>query len=335
MSIMGIRVGINGFGRIGRMVFRAMTERAGFDVVAINDLTDSATLAHLLKYDSVHGRYDHPVEAVNGGLTVNGSKIEIVSERSPADLPWGDRGVDLVVESTGIFTDGEQAAAHLAAGARKVLISAPATNVDATIVMGVNDGILTGSHQVVSNASCTTNCLAPMASVLHEHFGVVRGSMTTVHAYTSDQSIIDFAHKDRRRARSAAVSMIPTSTGAAKAIGEVIPALNGRLNGMAIRVPVPDGSLTDFVAQVERVPTADEVNKAFAAAASGSLYGILEYCEDPIVSVDIVHNPASCIFDSELTMIIDDNLVKICGWYDNEWGYSNRCVDLLERLAEV
>lgn len=332
---MGIRVGINGFGRIGRMVFRAMSERTGFDVVAINDLTDSATLAHLLKYDSVHGRYDHPVEAVNGGLAVNGSKIEIVSERDPADLAWGDLGVDLVVESTGIFTDGEQASAHLTAGAKKVLISAPATNVDATIVMGVNDGILNDTHRVVSNASCTTNCLAPMASVLHEHFGVLRGSMTTVHAYTSDQQIIDFAHTDPRRARSAALSMIPTSTGAAKAIGEVIPALNGRLNGMAVRVPVPDGSLTDFVAQVERVPTAAEVNAAFAAASQGPLNGILEYCEDPIVSVDIVHNPASCIFDAELTMIIDDGLVKICGWYDNEWGYSNRCVDLLERLAEV
>ena len=332
---MGIRVGINGFGRIGRMVFRAMTERSGFDVVAINDLTDSATLAHLLKYDSVHGRFDGPVSAVADGLHINGHKIDIVSERDPADLPWGDRGVDLVVESTGIFTDGEQASAHLAAGAKKVLISAPATNVDATIVVGVNDDVLKGSHRVVSNASCTTNCLAPMASVLHDNFGVVRGSMTTVHAYTSDQSIIDFAHQDARRARSAAVSMIPTSTGAAKAIGEVIPALNGRLNGMAVRVPVPDGSLTDFVAQVERVPTAEEVNEAFAAAASGRLNGILEYCEDPIVSVDIVHNPASCIFDAELTMIIDDGLVKICGWYDNEWGYSNRCVDLLERLAGV
>ena len=332
---MGIRVGINGFGRIGRMVFRAMTERTGFDVVAINDLTDSSTLAHLLKYDSVHGRYEGPVRAVEDGLYINGDKIDIVSERDPADLPWGDRGVDLVVESTGIFTDGEQASAHLSAGASKVLISAPATNVDATIVMGVNDGILNGSHRVISNASCTTNCLAPMASVLHENFGVVRGSMTTVHAYTSDQSIIDFAHSDPRRARSAAISMIPTSTGAAKAIGEVIPELNGRLNGMAIRVPVPDGSLTDFVAQVERVPTADEVNTAFATAAKGPLNGILEYCEDPIVSVDIVHNPASCIFDSELTMIIDEGLVKICGWYDNEWGYSNRCVDLLERLAGV
>ncbi len=332
---MGIRVGINGFGRIGRMVFRAMTERTGFDVVAINDLTDSATLAHLLKYDSVHGRYNGPVRAVEAGLHVNGHKIDIVSERDPADLLWGDRGVDLVVESTGIFTDGEQASAHLAAGAKKVLISAPATNVDATIVMGVNDDILNDSHRVVSNASCTTNCLAPMASVLHENYGIIRGSMTTVHAYTSDQSIIDFAHSDPRRARSAAVSMIPTSTGAAKAIGEVIPELNGRLNGMAVRVPVPDGSLTDFVVQVERVPTVDEVNEAFASAATGRLKGILEYCEDPIVSVDIVHNPASCIFDSELSMIIDEGLVKVCGWYDNEWGYSNRCVDLLVRLAEV
>ncbi len=332
---MGIRVGINGFGRIGRMVFRAMTERTGFDVVAINDLTDSATLAHLLKYDSVHGRYGSPVVAVDDGLVVNGHKIDIVGERDPSDLSWEDRGVDLVVESTGIFTSRDKASAHIAAGAKRVLISAPATDVDATIVVGVNDGILTEAHRIVSNASCTTNCLAPMAAVLHEHFGVVSGSMTTVHAYTSDQRVTDLAHQDPRRARSAALSIIPTSTGAAKAIGEVIPALNGRLNGMAFRVPVPDGSLTDLVAQVERMPTADEVNEVFAAAASDRLSGILEYCEDPIVSVDILHNPASCIFDSKLTMTIAGGLVKVCGWYDNEWGYSNRCVDLLERLARL
>jgi glyceraldehyde 3-phosphate dehydrogenase len=332
---MSIRVGINGFGRIGRMVFRAMMDRGGYEVIAINDLTDSATLAYLLKYDSVHGRYNGTVGAVDGGLVVDGRKIDIVSERNPADLAWGDRGVDLVVESTGIFTDGEKAAAHLEAGAKKVLISAPATNVDATIVLGVNDETLTAEHRIVSNASCTTNCLGPMAYVLHNHFGIIRGSMTTIHAYTSDQRIIDFAHKDLRRARSAAVSMIPTSTGAAKAIGDVIPELSGKLNGMAVRVPVPDGSLTDLVVQVDRVPSADEVNAAFKEAAQGRLKGVLEYCEDPIVSADIVHNPASCIFDMDLTMIIDNGLVKVCGWYDNEWGYSNRCADLLKRLSEI
>ena len=240
-----------------------------------------------------------------------------------------------MVESTGIFTDGQKAAAHLEAGAKKVLISAPATNVDATIVLGVNDETLTAEHRIVSNASCTTNCLGPMAYVLHNHFGIIRGSMTTIHAYTSDQRIIDFAHKDLRRARSAAVSMIPTSTGAAKAIGDVIPELSGKLNGMAVRVPVPDGSLTDLVVQVDRVPSADEVNAAFKEAAQGRLKGVLEYCEDPIVSADIVHNPASCIFDMDLTMIIDNGLVKVCGWYDNEWGYSNRCADLLKRLSEI
>ena len=332
---MSIRVGINGFGRIGRMVFRAMMDRGGYEVITINDLADSATLAYLLKYDSVHGRYNGTVEAVDDGLVVDGRKIDIVSERNPADLAWGDRGVDLVVESTGIFTDGEKAAAHLEAGAKKVLISAPATNVDATIVLGVNDETLTAEHRIVSNASCTTNCLGPMAYVLHNHFGIIRGSMTTIHAYTSDQRIIDIAHKDLRRARSAAVSMIPTSTGAAKAIGDVIPELSGKLNGMAVRVPVPDGSLTDLVVQVDRVPSADEVNAAFKEAAQGRLKGVLEYCEDPIVSADIVHNPASCIFDMDLTMIIDNGLVKVCGWYDNEWGYSNRCADLLKRLSEI
>jgi glyceraldehyde 3-phosphate dehydrogenase len=312
-----------------------MMDRGGYEVITINDLADSATLAYLLKYDSVHGRYNGTVEAVDDGLVVDGRKIDIVSVRNPADLAWGDRGVDLVVESTGIFTDGEKAAAHLEAGAKKVLISAPATNVDATIVLGVNDETLTAEHRIVSNASCTTNCLGPMAYVLHNHFGIIRGSMTTIHAYTSDQRIIDIAHKDLRRARSAAVSMIPTSTGAAKAIGDVIPELSGKLNGMAVRVPVPDGSLTDLVVQVDRVPSADEVNTAFKEAAQGRLKGVLEYCEDPIVSADIVHNPASCIFDMDLTMIIDNGLVKVCGWYDNEWGYSNRCADLLKRLSEI
>jgi len=332
---MGIRVGINGFGRIGRMVFRAISERSDFDLVAINDLTDSATLAHLLKYDSVHGPYNHQIKVMEDRFYINSDKIDILNENDPGKLQWGDRGVDLVVESTGIFTDGRKASLHLDAGAQKVLISAPASNVDATIVMGVNDGILNESHRIVSNASCTTNCLAPMVSVLHKRFNVIRGSMTTIHAYTSDQPLIDSPHKDLRRARSGAISMIPTATGAAEAIGEVIPSMNGRLNGMAVRVPVPDVSLTDLVAQVEKVPTVEETNEAFATEAAGRLKGILEYCEDPIVSVDVVHNPASCIFDSQLSMIIDENLVKICGWYDNEWGYSNRCVDLLKHLSDA
>jgi len=334
---MAVRVGINGFGRIGRLALRALIEsgRTDVEVVGINDLGSVEMNAHMLKYDSVHGRYNGTVEAVEGGLVVDGRKIDIVSERNPADLAWGDRGVDMVVESTGIFTDGEKAAGHLKAGAKKVLISAPATNVDATIVLGVNDDTLTAEHRIISNASCTTNCLAPMVYVLHTHFGIIRGSMTTIHAYTSDQRIIDFAHKDLRRGRSAAVSMIPTSTGAAKAIGEVIPELSGKLNGMAVRVPIPDGSITDFVAQVERVPSADEVNAAFKEASEGRLKGVLEYCEDPIVSADIIHNPASCIFDMDLTMVIDNGLVKICGWYDNEWGYSNRCADLLKRMSEI
>ena len=331
---MSIRIGINGFGRIGRQVFRVMMEKGGFDVVAINDLTDSETLAHLLKYDSVHGRYPGTVKAAENGIVVDGKHVAIIAERNPADLAWGSRGADLVLESTGIFTDGQKAAAHLSAGAKKVLISAPATNVDATIVLGVNDSELKPEHKLVSNASCTTNCLAPMMSVLHDHFKVIRGSMTTIHAYTNDQRILDFPHSDLRRARSAAVSMIPTSTGAAKAIGLVIPALKGKLNGIAVRVPVPDGSLTDVVAQVENVPTVDEVNAAMKAASEGRLKGILEYCDEPIVSADIVHNPSSCIFDSDMTMIIDGGLVKILGWYDNEWGYSNRCVDLLKRLGE-
>lgn len=330
---MSLRIGINGFGRIGRQVFRVMMEKGGFDVVAINDLTDSETLAHLLKYDSVHGRYPGTVKAAENGIVVDGKHVDIIAERNPGDLAWGSRGADLVLESTGIFTDGQKAAAHLSVGAKKVLISAPATNVDATIVLGVNDSKLKPEHKIVSNASCTTNCLAPMVSVLHEHYKIIRGSMTTIHAYTNDQRILDFPHSDLRRARSAAVSMIPTSTGAAKAIGLVIPALKGKLNGIAVRVPVPDGSLTDVVAQVENVPTADEVNAAMKAASEGRLKGILEYCDEPIVSADIVHNPSSCIFDSDMTMVIDGGLVKILGWYDNEWGYSNRCVDLLKRLG--
>ena len=331
---MSIRIGINGFGRIGRQVFRAAMEWGGIQVVGINDLTDSKTLAHLLKYDSVHGRYSGSVEAADDGVVVDGKHIPILAHRDPAQLPWKDLGAVVVLESTGHFTDGGKAMAHLEAGADKVLISAPATNVDATIVLGVNDNTLSPSHRIVSNASCTTNCLAPMVSVLHEQYGLIRGSMTTIHAYTGDQRIHDLPHSDLRRARAAAVSMIPTSTGAAEAIGLVIPELSGRLNGMAVRVPIPDGSVTDLVAQVERMPTnVNEINAAYKAAAEGPLEGVLEYCEDPIVSADIVHNPASCILDSDLTMIIDDGLIKVLGWYDNEWGYSNRCVDLMKRLA--
>jgi len=309
-------------------------ERGGIQVVGINDLTDSKTLAHLLKYDSVHGRYAGSVEAADDGLVVDGRHIPILAQRDPAQLPWKDLGAVIVLESTGHFTDGGKAKAHLEAGAAKVLISAPATNVDATIVLGVNDDTLSSSHRVVSNASCTTNCLAPMVSVLHERYGLIRGSMTTIHAYTGDQRIHDLPHSDLRRARAAAVSMIPTSTGAAEAIGLVIPELSGKLNGMAVRVPIPDGSVTDLVAQVERMPAdVNEINAAYLAAADGRLAGVLEYCEDPIVSADIIHNPASCILDSDLTMIIDDGLIKVLGWYDNEWGYSNRCVDLMNRLA--
>ena len=331
---MCISIGINGFGRIGRQVFRTAMERGGIQVVGINDLTDSKTLAHLLKYDSVHGRYSGCVEAADDGVVVDGKHIPILAQRDPAQLPWKDLGAAIVLESTGHFTDGGKARAHLEAGADKVLISAPATNVDATIVLGVNDDTLSSSHRIVSNASCTTNCLAPMVSVLHERYRLIRGSMTTIHAYTGDQRIHDLPHSDLRRARAAAVSLIPTSTGAAEAIGLVIPELSGRLNGMAVRVPIPDGSVTDLVAQVERMPAdVNEINAAYKAAAEGRLAGVLEYCEDPIVSADIVHNPASCILDSDLTMIIDEGLIKVLGWYDNEWGYSNRCVDLMNRLA--
>ena len=334
---MSFKVGINGFGRIGRMIFRSIAERSDLEleVVAINDLTDGKTLGHLLKYDSVHGPFDGSIESGENDIYVDGKKIKIFSEKIPKKLPWQKLGVDVVVESTGFFVDGDKAAEHLSAGAKKVLITAPAKNVDATIVLGVNDHLLKSSHRIISNASCTTNCLAPMASVLHKNFNVLRGCMTTIHAYTSDQQIIDYPHSDLRRSRSGAVSMIPTITGAAKAIGEVIPGLEGRLNGMAVRVPVPNVSMVDFVAQVEQTPTVDEVNQVFSKVAEGKLKGIIEYCDDPIVSVDLVHNAASCIFDSQITMIVDDGLVKICGWYDNEWGYSNRCVDLIERFSEI
>ena len=332
---MAIKIGINGFGRIGRLVFRSILERGAgseYDVVAVNDLTDAETLAHLFKYDSVHGRFPGDVRAEDGALVVDGDRFRVLAEKDPAKLPWGELGADVVVESTGRFTARDQAALHLQGGAKKVVISAPAKgDVDATVVMGVNDDVLTGDEEVVSNASCTTNCLAPMVKVLDEAFGIERGFMTTVHAYTADQNLQDGPHKDLRRARAAALSIVPTSTGAAKALGLVIPSMKGRLDGFALRVPVPDGSLTDFTAVVGGSPTKEAVNAAYRAAAQGPLQGILEYSEEPLVSTDIVHNPHSCIFDSLSTMAAG-NLVKVVGWYDNEWGYANRTVDLVQKL---
>ena len=327
---MTIRVGINGFGRIGRNYFRALLEQgADIEVVAVNDLGDTATTAHLLKYDTILGRLKAEVSHTADTITVDGHTIKVLSERNPADIPWGELGVDIVIESTGIFTKREDAAKHLAGGAKKVLISAPAKDEDITIVMGVNqDKYDPANHDVISNASCTTNCVAPMAKVLDENFGIVRGLMTTVHAYTNDQRILDFPHKDLRRARAAAENIIPTTTGAAKATALVLPQLKGKLDGMAMRVPVPTGSVTDLVVELSREVTKDEVNAAFKKAADGELKGILYYTEDPIVSSDIVSDPASCTFDSSLTMVQEGNSVKVLGWYDNEWGYSNRLVDL-------
>ncbi|MFF9342160.1 MULTISPECIES: type I glyceraldehyde-3-phosphate dehydrogenase [unclassified Streptomyces] len=328
---MTIRVGINGFGRIGRNYFRALLEQgADIEVVAVNDLGDTATTAHLLKYDTILGRLKAEVSHTADTITVDGHTIKVLSERNPADIPWGELGVDIVIESTGIFTKREDAAKHLAGGAKKVLISAPAKDEDITIVMGVNqDKYDPANHDVISNASCTTNCVAPMAKVLDENFGIVRGLMTTVHAYTNDQRILDFPHKDLRRARAAAENIIPTTTGAAKATALVLPQLKGKLDGIAMRVPVPTGSATDLVVTLDREVTKDEVNAAFKKAAEdGPLKGVLFYTEDPIVSSDIVSDPASCTFDSSLTMVQDGNSVKVLGWYDNEWGYSNRLVDL-------
>ncbi|WP_225800721.1 type I glyceraldehyde-3-phosphate dehydrogenase [Streptomyces sp. NK15101] len=328
---MTIRVGINGFGRIGRNYFRALLEQgADIEVVAVNDLGDTATTAHLLKYDTILGRLKAEVTHTADTITVDGHTIKVLSERDPADIPWGDLGVDIVIESTGIFTKKADAAKHLTGGAKKVLISAPATDEDITIVMGVNqDKYDPAQHDVISNASCTTNCVAPMAKVLDENFGIVKGLMTTVHAYTNDQRILDFPHKDLRRARAAAENIIPTTTGAAKATALVLPQLKGKLDGIAMRVPVPTGSATDLVVTLDREVTKDEVNAAFKKAADdGDLKGILFYTEDPIVSSDIVSDPASCTFDASLTMVQEGNTVKILGWYDNEWGYSNRLVDL-------
>ncbi|MFF4762417.1 type I glyceraldehyde-3-phosphate dehydrogenase [Streptomyces sp. NPDC001292] len=327
---MTIRVGINGFGRIGRNYFRALLEQgADIEIVAVNDLGDTATTAHLLKYDTILGRLKQEVSHTADTITVDGHTIKVLSERNPADIPWGELGVDIVIESTGIFTKKEDAQKHIAGGAKKVIISAPAKNEDVTIVMGVNqDKYDPANHHVISNASCTTNCVAPMAKVLDENFGIVKGLMTTVHAYTNDQRILDFPHKDLRRARAAAENIIPTTTGAAKATALVLPQLKGKLDGIAMRVPVPTGSVTDLVVELSREVTKEEVNAAFQKAAEGELKGLLEYTEDPIVSSDIVNAPASCTFDSSLTMVQDGKNVKVIGWYDNEWGYSNRLVDL-------
>lgn len=333
---MAIKIGINGFGRIGRNVFRAIAYRGGIDVLAINDLADSKSLEILLKYDSVHGRFDGSVEAKEKSLIVNGKEVKLLMEKDPSKLPWKSLGVDIVIESTGIFTSRADCAKHLDAGARKVILSAPAKDkIDATIVMGVNTKDLKPEHKIVSNASCTTNCLAPLAKVIHDSFGIEKGMMTTIHAYTNDQRISDLIHKDLRRARAAAVNIIPTTTGAAKAIGEVIPSLKGKLDGLAMRVPVANGSVTDLVVIVSKDVTVETVNAAMKRAAEGELKGILEYCEDPIVSSDIIGNSHSSIFDSALTYVIDKRMVKVVSWYDNEWGFSNRMVDLVELIARL
>jgi glyceraldehyde 3-phosphate dehydrogenase len=331
---MSVRVGINGFGRIGRNVFRAAAKGdTDIEIVAVNDITDTATLAHLLDYDSIFGRYPGEVQADGDHLRVDGRQVRVLAERDPANLPWGDLGVDVVIESTGLFTAREKAAAHLSAGARKVIISAPAKNPDLTVCIGVNDQEYDPEqHDVISNASCTTNCLAPLAKVLMDEFGLEQGYMTTCHSYTNDQRILDLPHSDLRRARAAALSIIPTSTGAARAIGEVLPALKGRLDGIALRVPTPDGSVVDLTATVGRETTVDEVNAAFRGAAeSGPLQGILGYTEDPIVSRDIVGDPRSSLLDGALTMV-NGTTVKLISWYDNEWGYSCRVVELAGRV---
>ncbi len=333
---MAIKVAINGFGRIGRLAYKAMFHDSDLDVVAINDLTDAKTLAHLLKYDSVHGRFPVPVAADGDVLVVGDKRIKVYAEKDPSKLPWSELGVDIVLESTGVFRTREKMSLHLQAGAKKVVLSAPAKDeLDNTIVLGVNDDTLKPEHKLVSNASCTTNCLAPVAKVLHDTFGIRRGWMTTIHAYTNDQRLLDLPHSDLRRARAAAQNIVPTTTGAAKAVGLVIPELKGKLDGIAVRVPVADGSLVDLVVELDKTVTAEDVNKAMKDAAEGRLKGILEYCEDPVVSTDIVGNPHSSIFDALSTKIIDGNFVKVISWYDNEWGYSNRVVDLLKKMATM
>jgi glyceraldehyde 3-phosphate dehydrogenase len=330
---MPVKVGINGFGRIGRNVFRAAHAcGADIDWVGVNDITDTKTLAHLLKYDSILGRFPGEVEATDTGVKVDGKELRVFSERDPAALPWSDVGADVVIESTGLFTDRENAAKHIQAGAKKVIISAPAKGEDVTVALGVNfDAYDKDKHEVISNASCTTNCLAPVAKVLHEAIGIEHGIMTTIHAYTADQRLQDMPHKDLRRARAAAINLVPTSTGAAKAVGLVLPDLNGKLTGISVRAPIPTGSVVDLNAVVSRDTTIEEINDAFRAKAdNGDLEGILEYTEDPIVSSDIVESPYSAIFDAQLTMVMENRLVKVVAWYDNEWGYSNRVVELAQ-----
>jgi len=332
---MSVKVAINGFGRIGRNVLRAAQGNSDIDIVAINDLTDSATLAHLLKYDSVHGTFSADVKAQDGAILVNGKAIKVCSERDPANLPWKDLGVEIVIESTGLFTKRADAAKHIDAGARKVIISAPGKDVDLTVCMGVNESSYDpAQHHVVSNASCTTNCLAPVAKVIMEQFGIVKGLMTTVHAYTNDQRILDLPHSDLRRARAAALSMIPTTTGAAKAVALVLPELKGKLDGLAVRVPTPNVSLVDLVVETEKATTIEEVNAALKAAAEGPLKGILAFCEEPLVSIDFNGSPASSTVDAQTTSVIGGTMVKVMSWYDNEWGYSNRIVDLTSLMAK-
>lgn len=333
---MAIKVGINGFGRIGRNVYRVIAKRKNIDVLAINDLTDAKTLAYLLKYDSVHGKFDGNIEAKDNSIVVKGKEIKLVKEKDPANLPWKDLGIEIVIESTGIFTKRSDCEKHLEAGARKVILSAPSKDkLDATIVIGVNTNDLKSEHKIVSNASCTTNCLATLAKTINDNFGIEKGLMTTIHAYTNDQRVTDLMHSDLRRARAAAINIIPTTTGAAKAIGEVIPELKGKLDGMSMRVPVANGSVTDLVALVKKRVSIEDINNVMKAAANNELKGILEYCEDPIVSSDIIDNEHSCIFDARSTYVVDGNLIKVIGWYDNEWGYSNRMVDLIELIAKI
>jgi glyceraldehyde 3-phosphate dehydrogenase len=330
---MAIKVGINGFGRIGRNIMRAALDDDGIDFVAVNDITDARTLAHLLKYDSVLGNLDKDICATGDSISVDADEFKVLAIKDPGQLPWKDLGVDVVFECTGIFTKRDDAAKHLAAGAKKVVITAPATGPDVTIVLGVNEGMYDKSkHHVISNASCTTNCLAPLAKVVHEQFTIRKAWMTTVHAYTNDQNLLDLPHKDLRRARAAAISIIPTTTGAAKAVGEVLPALKGKVDGIAMRVPTPNVSVVDLVALVDRKTTAEEVNAAFKASATGGLKGILQFCDEPLVSIDFRGNPHSSIVDADYTKVMDGDFVKVLAWYDNEWGYSNRCVDLVRRL---
>lgn len=330
---MAINIGINGFGRIGRLVFRRMMQTGGFNILGINDITDAKTLAYLLKYDSVHGIYPGTVTAEADGIVVDGKKYPVMAEKDPTKLPWKQLGVDIVIEGTGVFTSREKLQMHVTAGAKKVLLTAPAKDeIDATIVVGVNDHLLTGKEVLISNASCTTNCLAPMVKVLHETFGLDHGYMTTIHSYTNDQRVLDLPHKDLRRARAAALSIIPTTTGAARTVGKVIPELKGKLDGFSLRVPTPDASITDFVAVLKKPATKDEINAAMKKASETTMKGILQYTEDELVSSDIIGNEYSCIFDSKLTMA-QGSTVKVFGWYDNEWGFSCRVIDLLKKIA--